>query len=141
MTATAPPMGLMRAVQKFDYSKGSGNAGLYYADPDAQIAVQFFDSSVRRIKTGTPTQRPGSGSDDGAWQGSEANPGWDAATPCDNFELPGLLYRSVDTRYFQDYDVPNNAGVSFPGFYKWTRGGLRGLDVGGAEIDTSSWCN
>ncbi len=122
--------------EEFDYSKGHGSAGLYYADPDAQINVQFFDASVRRIRTGNPSFDSASGD----WIGSRANPGWDAATPCDNAELPALLYRSIDLRYFQDYDVPDNAGVSFPGFYKWTRGGLKGLDVGGKEISTAKWC-
>ena len=127
--------------EEFDYSKGSGTRGLYYADPEARINVNFFDSSVRRITTGTPTQRAATAGGPGAWQGQQANPGWNAGDPCNNADLPELLYRSIDLRYFQDYDVPANAGVSFPGFYKWTRGGLKGLDVGGAEIDTSSWCN
>lgn len=25
------------------------------------------------------------------------------------------------------------------GYYKWTRGGLRGIDFGGSEISTQSW--
>ena len=125
--------------EEFDYSKGSGTAGLYYADPEARINVNFFDSSVRRINTGTPTQRNATGGAPSAWQGQEANPGWNAGDPGNNAVLPELLYKSIDQRYFQDYDVPANAGVSFPGFYKWTRGGLKGLDVGGAEIDTSTW--
>ena len=140
MNEVAFPSSKAFFFEEFDYSKGSGASGLYYADPEANIAVQFFDSSVRSIKTGTPTLSSNSGAGNDAWKGSEANPGWDAARPCDNAILPGLLYRSIDTRFFQDYDVPNNAGVTFPGFYKWTRGGLSGLDVGGAEIDTTNWC-
>jgi prepilin-type N-terminal cleavage/methylation domain-containing protein len=126
--------------EEFDYTKGSGTAGLYYADPNADINVQFFDSSVRRIRTGTPSQRPANGGGVAVWQGNQANPGWNAGDPCNMTELPELLYRSIDQRFFQDYDIPNNAGISFPGFYKWTRGGLKGLDVGGGEIDTSNWC-
>ncbi len=122
--------------EEFDYTKHSGNQGLYYADPEATIDVQFFDSSVRRLKTGTPTYNPATDS----WSGNEALPGWDPNTPCENDELPALLYQSIDLRYFQDYDVPNNAGVNFPGFYKWTRGGLKGIDVGGSEISTENWC-
>ena len=122
--------------EEFDYSKGAGVNGLYYADPEAQINVNFFDSSVRRITTGSPVQQGGT---NGQWLGQQANPGWNAGEFNDNTQLPRLRYRSIDQRYFQDYAVPNNAGVNFPGFYKWTRGGLKGLDVGGAEIDTSSW--
>jgi prepilin-type N-terminal cleavage/methylation domain-containing protein len=29
-----------------------------------------------------------------------------------------------------------SSGDSFPGYYRWTRGGLRGLDFGGSEINT-----
>jgi len=109
--------------EEFDYTKGAGPAGAYYADPEANVNVQFFDSSVRRIRT------------------SEANPGWD---PEDfgNMNSPAeLLYFSIDTRYFPNYEDFRDAdgNTSFPGYYRWTRGGLLGLDVGGNEIDTSSW--
>jgi prepilin-type N-terminal cleavage/methylation domain-containing protein len=30
----------------------------------------------------------------------------------------------------------SSSGDSFPGYYRWTRGGLRGLDFGGSEVST-----
>jgi prepilin-type N-terminal cleavage/methylation domain-containing protein len=120
--------------EEFDYTKRSGKEAAYYADPGATVSVQFFDGSVRRYTTGTPRFDAQAS----AWVGGEANPGWDPVTPCDNTELPRLRYRSIDVRYFQDYNTPD--GVDFPGFYKWTRGGLKGLDVGGREVRTSNWC-
>ncbi|MBZ0173640.1 MAG: prepilin-type N-terminal cleavage/methylation domain-containing protein [Phycisphaerales bacterium] len=111
--------------EEFDYTKGSGTAGAYYADPEARINVQFFDSSVRSIPT------------------TEANPGWDAENPDDMSKTAELLYESIDSRFFPDYAGFRNMNgdTYFPGYYKWTRGGLFGLDVGGNEIDTASWCN
>ncbi|USO00323.1 MAG: prepilin-type N-terminal cleavage/methylation domain-containing protein [Phycisphaeraceae bacterium] len=124
--------------EEFDYTKGMGNQAAYYADPKAQINVQFFDSSVRRITTGTPTFD----SSRDAWVGHEANPGWDAASPCDNSELPRMFYEPIDARFFPDYTDETAPGelTAFPGYYKWTRGGLKGLDVGGGEISTETWC-
>jgi hypothetical protein len=123
--------------EEFDYTAGSGPAAHYYADPEARINIQFFDSSVRRITTGTPTV-----SDSGNTvrvSGNEGNPGWDANAIEDMNKDADLEYASIDTRYFPDYTGDQGDPRSFPGFYRWTRGGLFGLDVGGNEIDTSSW--
>jgi prepilin-type N-terminal cleavage/methylation domain-containing protein len=120
--------------EEFDYSKNSGTGGTYFADPESTISVQFFDASVRRYKTGSPRLDTASNT----WIGADANPGWDPNIPCDNADLPQLRYRSIDVRYFQDYN--SQTGVDFPGFYKWTRGGLRGIDIGGGEISTENWC-
>ena len=61
--------------EEFDYSKGAGIDGLYYADPEANINVNFFDSSVRRIRTGTPVQQPTTAAGPGAGGGQRATPG------------------------------------------------------------------
>jgi len=118
--------------EEFDYTKGSGTNAAYYADPEARVNVQFFDSSVRRITTGTPSFD----SESETWIGSEANPGWDPSRIDDAQEIPQFGYDSIDSRFFPDYGQDE-----FPGFYKWTRGGLEGIDVGGREISTARWCN
>ncbi len=118
--------------EEFDYTKGQGTSAAYYADPAARVNVQFFDSSVRRITTGTPSLDDTTMS----WIGNEANPGWDPSEIDDTSAVPDYAYDAVDRRFFPDYGDAN-----FPGFYKWTRGGLEGLDVGGREINTSAWCN
>jgi prepilin-type N-terminal cleavage/methylation domain-containing protein len=109
--------------EEFDYTKGAGPASAFYADPEARVNVQFFDSSVRRIST------------------SESNPGWDASDFRNMESTPNLRYVPIDTRYFPTYqNFQNPDGSSFfPGHYKWTRGGLEGLDVGGREINTENW--
>ena len=113
-----------------DQNTGAGPEARYYADPDANVNVQFFDSSVRRIRS------------------SEANPGWDPSDISvqgdgrsdveDATGKPLVTYGSIDTRYFPDYDTDN---ILFSAKYKWTRAGLKGLDVGGREISTAAWCN
>ena len=124
LTDVAYPSHKAFQFEEFDYSHGLGNEGLYYADPAASINVLFFDGSARQIDT------------------SDANPGWDPSDPCDMSKSAHLLYRSIDTRYFRvysDFGVPN--GETFmAGYYKWTRGGLFGIDVGGGEVNTSGWC-
>ena len=124
--------------EEFDYTKGAGPASTYYADPESRVNVQFFDSSVRRISTGTPrfdSQR-------NSWSGNEANPGWDPNSYSDMQNLPNIRYESVDIRFFPRYrtaDFTGPDGASFPGYYRWTRGGLQGLDVGGTEVNTENW--
>jgi hypothetical protein len=104
--------------EEFDYSQGLGNQGRYYADPLASVNVLAFDGSARRVAT------------------ADANPGWDP----ENFRLMDrtaeLRYRSIDTRFFpDDSDRPD----PYPGYHKWTRGGLEGIDFGAGEINTSDW--
>jgi prepilin-type N-terminal cleavage/methylation domain-containing protein len=123
--------------EEFDYTAGSGTNALYYAQSGARVNVQFFDSSVRRIGTGTPTLVQGNGQP--RFQGNQANPGWDPAN-INQMDRPAELeYASIDTRYFPDLSGDEGQTVTHNGFYRWTRGGLFGIDVGGNEIDTSSW--
>ena len=126
--------------EEFDYSKGSGRNARFYADPEARVNVQFFDSSVRRITTGTPNVGDAAGGGVIRVSGNEANPGWSPANITSMNVDANLQYASIDTRYFPDYSGGDGAlAVSFPGFYRWTRGGLFGIDVGGNEIDTTNW--
>ncbi len=123
MTEVAFPSMKAFFFEEFDYTKGAGPAAAYFGDPEANVNVQFFDSSVRRIRT------------------SEANPGWEPDDFANMNEYAELLYYSIDVRYFPNYEDFRDAdgNTFFPGYYKWTRGGLLGLDVGGNEIDTSNW--
>jgi prepilin-type N-terminal cleavage/methylation domain-containing protein len=125
--------------EEFDYTAGQGTKALYYAQAGARINVQFFDSSVRRITTGTPTQQNIGGQI--RYSGNQANPGWDPSD-INNPEPAQLEYQSIDTRYFPDLSGNQAQGgqtVTTNGFYRWTRGGLFGIDVGGNEIDTTNW--
>ena len=124
--------------EEFDFSSGSGPAGRFYADPAARVNVQFFDSSVRRITTGSPTPSTAGGQTIQTNPGG-ANPGWSPEDYQNMAVFAELQYDSIDDRYFPDYSGDVGAVQTFPGFYRWTRGGLYGLDVGGNEIDTRPW--
>jgi prepilin-type N-terminal cleavage/methylation domain-containing protein len=87
--------------------------GLFYAYDQAQIALQFFDGSVRVYKS------------------DAINPGFkpnrpQAAAPTTMLYNPQAFEPPV-------YGDPNQF---LPGRVRWTRGGLRGIDVGGDEIYT-----
>ena len=104
--------------EEFDYSQGLGNQSRYYAEPIASVNVLAFDGSARRIAT------------------ADANPGWDPADFRDQDATLALRYQSIDTRYFRD---DSERPDPYPGYYKWTRGGLEGIDFGAGEINTSAW--
>ncbi len=87
--------------------------GMFYAYDQAQIALQFFDSSVRVVKSDT------------------INPGFQPNRP------QGA--NPTTMRYVpQAYEPPaiGDPRAALPGRVRWTRGGLRGIDVGGAEVYT-----
>ncbi len=80
---------------------------LFFADPQARSTVLMFDASAARRAT------------------SDANPGFRPNDPTS--PDPTILNVS------RGQGVPDD---EFPGVYRWTRGGLRGIDFGGGEIDT-----
>ena len=79
---------------------------LYYAFPEAKQPLLFFDSSVSARVTG------------------DANPGFDPQNPADP--------RPTEMQW--GWPMPTRTTVL--GYYRWTRGGLRGIDYGGGEINT-----
>ncbi len=101
-------------VQMFEFhDRHTTREGRFYAYEDAKSSLLFFDSSARAILT------------------SDTNPGFRPNRP-----------RNPDPttmRYWPfDFETPIVGEQSTPliGWYRWTRGGLRGLDVGGKEINT-----
>jgi len=105
--------------EEFDYREGLGVNGRFFADPEASVNVLFFDGSARLIPT------------------ADTNPGWDPTEPCNQDATTSLAYVPIDTRYFSSA----YADTSLPQPYRWTRGGLEGIDVGADEINTSGWCD
>lgn len=87
--------------------------GVFYAYDQAQIALQFFDGSVRVYKSDT------------------INPGFKPERP----QAP-----NPTTMWYvpQPFEPPliGQPNTPLPGRVRWTRGGLRGIDVGGAEVYT-----
>lgn len=88
------------------YDRHSSGTTLFYADARASQPILFVDGSVRTLAT------------------TDTNPGFQPQTPA---SPEPTIMREV---------TPGVGTEDFIGYYRWTRGGLRGLDVGGREIDT-----
>jgi len=90
-----------------------GKARPYYGLAQCRQPLLFFDGSVSVRRT------------------SDSNPGWQPSNPlvaCTTFNYTP-----------QDYEYPTtngNASEVVKGYYRWTRGGLRGVDYGGMPLDT-----
>lgn len=113
-------------------SRHFGKRNWYYAYPEARIPLAFFDAHVALVKTGTPTTvAPGRA------RGADANPGFRPEAP----RSPGVTSVPYTPSL---WDAPFRNGTwtgteNVIGFYRWTRGGMRGVDVGADEISTSTW--
>jgi prepilin-type N-terminal cleavage/methylation domain-containing protein len=98
----------------FDYH--SSKQPLYHAYPEAASPLGFFDGSIRAPKT------------------KEANEGFMPNSP--------QVRRATLYQYnpsILNYEPPTRSGNVadlVTGYYRWTRGGLKGVDFEAAEIDT-----
>ena len=101
-------------VHAYDtHQRHEGFPRKYFAIPDARVPVLMFDgsSSVR--------------------QTNEANPGFQPNNP----SSPDPT-RYTHLPFGDEGDALDPDGDEVIGWYKWTRGGLRGIDFGGREINT-----
>lgn len=103
------------AVFEF-HDRHSHRVPLFYAYPLARSTQAFFDASVRVLPTG------------------EANPGFWPNSPASavatNFDYwPGSYGFEPETLS----GAPRDRVF---GYYRWTRGGLRGVDYGAGELNT-----
>lgn len=107
-----------------------GKKQFYYGYADAVVPLLFYDASVNMKRTGPITDPL----EDGVRIPLDANPGWDPASPRSAFPL-NVQYNPGA------WETPIRVGTSgsFPGFYKWTRGGLKGIDYGGTELKTNNY--
>ncbi|MEM1165764.1 MAG: type II secretion system protein [Planctomycetota bacterium] len=85
-------------------------SGRYYFLPGVMQPVLLFDGSARAV---TP---------------EDMNPGWEP-------ERPASYDRNTINVMRNDRD-PSDSN-RYPGYCKWTRGGLRGIDLGGSEVETA----
>ena len=95
-----------------EYDRHVNKRRLWYAYPVASQPLLFFDGSVSVRKT------------------ADANLGWDPRTP--SASTPTVydywpMGNQAPTLSGADYDVVN-------GYYRWTRGGIRGVDYSGSEV-------
>ena len=69
----------------------------------------------------------------GARSTADANPGWNPLSPSQPHSAK-FVYQP------RDWEPPtatgNSAEAIYAGYYRWTRGGLKGRDFGGPEINT-----
>lgn len=111
-----------KKVELFDsVSRYYGKQQFYYLYPDAVTLNLFYDGHVAFKKTGLPYNKGGKRFD--------ANDGVNPQTPFSQFPMivnytPEASWepvRGADTTY------------SAPGFQRWTRGGLKGIDFDGNQ--------
>ena len=98
------------------HDRHSSSQGFFHAHEEAKASQLFFDGSVRVLAT------------------SDSNPGFRPNQP--RINLPTEYTYNPDLS-FETPALPNSDGVDrVIGHYKWTRGGLKGIDYGGSEINT-----
>lgn len=104
-------------VQYFDYfSRHRGRLNLFYAYPEAIVSLLMFDGSVQLRMS------------------QDANEGFQSNQPAS----PSPTYLQYQPR-ITPWESPTPTGNPFDtlkGWYRWTRGGLRGVDFGTKEVNT-----
>lgn len=98
----------------------------YYAFPDSRVLIAMFDGSVEARRTDT------------------TNPGWQPRVP--QAQAPTRLNYVASMEPARPWrpqvaQHEMSMGSNLIAHYRWTRGGLKGLDVGGREISTGQPIN
>ena len=86
---------------------------LFYAFPDAKATILMFDLSASVRVT------------------DDSNLGWDPRTPRSDRAMRFVFDASSSA-----WEPQARSPSAVDGYYRWTRGGLKGIDYGGTEIDT-----
>jgi hypothetical protein len=103
----------------------SGKLPIWYAFPTAAPIMTMFDMSVGSRRTGAPQTLANP-----AVLPEDANEGVDPALPTRAFAL-----QYTYTPELWESPIPGGATTAnCVGFYRWTRGGLKGIDFGGREV-------
>jgi len=100
------------------FDRHTASQGLFYAYPETKSSQLFFDSSVRPEPT------------------AEANPGFLPNTP-NNPNTFCVLYTPLTT----DPPPVGDPAKKYWARFRFTRGGLRGVDYGGSDINTGQPAN
>ena len=87
----------------------------YYADDAAQVTVLLFDGAVDVVRT------------------KEANLGWRPTLPRSN----AWTQMGYNPSSWEPQVLPTTPR-GFNGYFRWTRGGLKGVDLNGSEILTGN---
>jgi len=100
-----------KVLQFEEFDRLSDRNGKYFAYPDAQCNLSFFDGSVRRLVT------------------ADANPGWNPRFPDQEWRQ---VYIPLDT--FPEPEEGLGNGSPLCTRFRWTRFGLQGIDYGGEDV-------
>ncbi|GIK18358.1 MAG: prepilin-type N-terminal cleavage/methylation domain-containing protein [Leptolyngbya sp. PLA2] len=99
------------------HDRHNGKRDLYHAYPDAKANLLFFDSSVRALAT------------------ADTNRGGNPMAP--KSKHPTTYYYNPKILGFEPPAKGNGPlGDWVIGHYRWTRGGIGGVDYGGEEVNT-----
>ncbi|MCA9300624.1 MAG: prepilin-type N-terminal cleavage/methylation domain-containing protein [Phycisphaerales bacterium] len=101
------------------HSRHFGVRQTYYAHSEARVPTTQFDGSVQILAT------------------PDTNDGWDPWNPRSDRGKYFLYRPETDgaLAWEPPADDPENGDVVV-GYYRWTRGGLKGVDFGGSEINS-----
>lgn len=105
-------------VGVFEFISRHGNKPLYHAYPQAVVPLMFWDGSVNSRKT------------------ADANKGFHPWSPASAMVTQYMYNPSI-----LGFEPPTASGAPADpvvGYYRWTRGGLRGIDFRGREINTGN---
>lgn len=109
-----------KKVALFDeYMRHFGNKPAYYTHPSARLPLGFADGSAS-VRLTTDANKGGYLKHDGTSQTDPVN------------------FTGEDTK-LGDFPWPDNQPKIQPGRYRWTLGGLRGVDFGGTDAYQSPW--
>ncbi len=122
-------------VMMFDQeSRHYGKRNWYCGYAESKQPLVFFDGHVRTYQNGTPSPTgvvwPGFGQQ---MRGNDVNIGWDPYTPNTNAVVQHPYGNP------EDWEAPLRNGSrtgsdTVYGYFRYTRGGLRGVDVGAGEV-------
>jgi hypothetical protein len=86
---------------------------LFYAFPDAKVTILMYDLSAGQRVT------------------DDSNVGWNPRVPDQSTGASMFQFSGGSA-----WEPQARVGTSVTGYYRWTRGGLKGVDFGGTEINT-----
>ncbi|TVS06885.1 MAG: prepilin-type N-terminal cleavage/methylation domain-containing protein [Phycisphaerales bacterium] len=92
-----------------------GKQPIFFMNPDARVPVAMFDGSVAVRRT------------------ADSNLGWSPRSP--TRIVPDRVNHDPESRPWEAQPRPGDSNSLFP-YYRWTRGGLKGIDFDGREIST-----
>jgi prepilin-type N-terminal cleavage/methylation domain-containing protein len=104
-------------VRYFEFISYHQKRALYHAYDDANVSLMMFDGSVRFTQT------------------AKTNKGWKPNAPRDTAPT---TYNYAPDITWEPRTRSGRASESVSGYYRWTRGGLSGVDIG-KELDTRNW--